>query len=168
MDSAGEATIRTARRSDVPALVELRVQHLGETARSEPGVRMGADARTRSEHALPVWLGQDERIVLTAEFPAEEGDGVVAGYAMGSVGVLPPILRRQRVGEILECFVGPAHRGAGLGRSLVEKLTEVLLTRGVHVLRASVPAGNESAKQRFGAAGYAPVLYVMRRSVDRL
>jgi GNAT superfamily N-acetyltransferase len=167
MDSAGEATIRTARRGDVPALVDLRVQHLGETARAEPGVRMGADARSRSEHALPVWLGQDERIVLVAVMPGDD-DGVIAGYAMGSVGVLPPILRRQRVGEILECFVGLPHRGGGLGRLLVEKLTDVLLGRGVHVLRASVPAGNETAKQRFASAGYSPVLFVMRRTVDRL
>ena len=168
MSSSGESAIRSARRGDVPALVNLRVQHLGETARQEPGVRLGPDARTRSEHALPVWLGQEGRVVLVVEVPGADGDVTLAGYAMGSIGTLPPILKHQRVGEILECFVAPTHRGAGLGRDLIEKLTEILLGRGAHVLRAAVPVGSEDAKVRFHASGYAPIFFVMRRNVESL
>ncbi|MDJ0974605.1 MAG: GNAT family N-acetyltransferase [Planctomycetota bacterium] len=160
-------TIRAARRGDVPALVDLRIQHLGEIAKQATHVRLLPDARQRTEQSLPVWLGQEGRIVLVAEAPAPEGEeGVLVGYAMGLVSTWPPVFKNQKVGEILECYVGVKYRAQGTGRGLVAKLTEILVGRGVEVLRSVVPEGLEGASGRMAAAGYQPLYLVMQRELD--
>lgn len=155
--------IRAARRGDVPALVDLRVQHLGEIARQAAHIRLLPDARQRTDQAFPVWLGQEGRIILVATI---DGDEDVGGYAMGLVSTWPPILQHQRVGEVLECYVAPDHRGGGIGRALVAKLTEILVGREVEVLRAVVPEGIEDAQARLVSGGYAPLYHVMQRNLD--
>lgn len=170
MTIEGQPEIRAAKRGDVPALVDLRIQHLGEIAKQAPHVRLLPDARQRTDQTMPVWLGQEGRIVLVAEIGApeagEEGEGTVVGYAMGLVSTWPPVIKHQRVGEVLECYVSEGHRGQGTGRRLVAKLTEILVGRGVEVLRAVVPEGVDGAATRMGAAGYEPLYVVMQRELD--
>lgn len=162
----GAPEIRAARRGDVPALVDLRIHHLGEVAKQAAGVRLLPDARQRTEQALPVWLGQDDRVLLVAVLAAGEAEEQVVGYAMGLVSTWPPIFRNQHVGEVLECFVQEGRRGLGIGNALVAKLTEILVGRGVEVLRAVVPEGIEGAGERLQGAGYQPLFLVMKRNLD--
>lgn len=155
------------------------MRYLGEAAHAEPRLRLLAEARTRTEQALPVWMGKDECILLVAlgppprggsdaDTPEEEAEGPPVGYAMGVLHVWPPILQRQRGGEIVEVYVLPEHRGSGLGRSLVQVLTQVLRGRGAQVLRAALPIVNEDARARMRAAGYEPLQVVMERRLDAL
>lgn len=167
MTMQGPPVIRAARRGDVPALVDLRIQHLGEIAKQASHVRLLSDARQRTEQALPVWLGQEGRIVLVAESGGGEGEeGTLVGYAMGFVSTWPPVFKNQRVGEVLECYVTRPHRGQGTGRELVGKLTEILVGRGVEVLRSVAPEGLPGAAERMAAAGYEPLYLVMQRELD--
>lgn len=167
MTTQGAPAIRAAKRGDVPALVDLRIRHLGEVAKQAAGISLLPDARQRTEQALPVWLGQDDRVVLVAEVGGEE-EGTLVGYAMGLVSTWPPVFRNQHVGEVLECYVSAGARGQGVGSQLVAKLTEILVGRGVQVLRAVVPEGIEGAGGRLGDAGYAPLYVVMKRNLDDL
>ncbi len=168
MTMHGQPVIRAARRGDVPALVDLRIQHLGEIAKQATHVRLLPDARQRTEQTMPVWLGQQGRLVLVAELGSdeEEGESVVVGYAMGLVSTWPPLFKNQKVGEVLECYVAAAHRGHGTGRQLIHKLTEILVGRDVEVLRAIVPEGVDVAHARMVAEGYEPLYVVMRRDLD--
>ncbi len=168
---SSQREVRAARRGDVPQLVDLRIQHLGAVARLEPPARLSPDARSRIEQILPVWLGQDDRVILVAEAEktaADNGDGPLVGYAMGILNIWPPVLRSQHVGEILECYVVPPRRGKGVGHHLLKVLTDILCGRGAKVLRASVPIRNEAARERLGHEGYDPLYYVMTRSLDDL
>ena len=171
--SAGEPTIRAARKTDVAALVELRVLFLAEVARLESNVRLLPDVRSRTEHAMPVWVFQEGRILLVAEGEvdgptSDEGAATLplVGYAMGQVKVWPPVLSHLRVGEVTECFVHPQARGRGLGKALVDKLTTILEGRDAEVLRASASLANEAATGRLEAAGYSPVYKVWSRRLD--
>jgi ribosomal protein S18 acetylase RimI-like enzyme len=166
--SGGErARVRAARRQDIPRMVDLRVHYLGESAHLEPRLPMSADARQRTEQMLPVWMGQDERVILVAEGDAGEGaEAPLVGYVMGRMDTLPPVLARQHVGEILECFVEPAWRGRGLGQALVAVVSEAFVGRGAEVLRADVPVANETARVRLEAQGYRPLQWILDRRLD--
>jgi GNAT superfamily N-acetyltransferase len=153
------------------------MRYLGEAAHEEPRLRLLAEARTRTEQALPVWMGQEDCILLVALGPAsepvaveegEEPEGIPVGYAMGVLHTWPPVLKRQRGGEVVEIYVLPEHRGTGLGRGLVQVVTQVLRGRGAQVLRAALPVANEDARTRLRAAGYDPLQVVMERRLDAL
>ena len=162
--SEAELHVRSARRSDVPALVDLRVQHLGERVSSEPGARLVPDVRARSEQHMPVWLGEEHRVLLVAQEGTDEDEGArLVGYAMGVVTRWPPILRAQRVGDIAELHVVPELRGKGLGQRMAHRLSQLLAGRGVQTLRATVPAGQPAAQARLEAEGYRPLYIVMKR-----
>lgn len=156
-----EASVRSARRADVPPLTDLRVGYLAEMARLEPRLRLLPDVRERTVHALPVWIDQDDRILIVAEVP-----GVLWGYATGVATVWPPILRNQHVGEVSELYVHPDARGRGIGRLLLQRLTTALKDLGAVVLRAPVPVGNHDSLTRFGAIGYRPLQLVLQRSLE--
>lgn len=162
--AAARRRVRLAGRHDVPGLVDLRVRFLGERARLERKPGLTADVRARCEALIPVWLGQEERLLLVAQ-GAEPG-APLAGYALGLVAVWPPLFKRTRVGEVQEIYVDPSARGQGLGRVLLQQLTDTLLGRGVEVLRAPVAARDAESLTRFQALGYRPWQHVLVRRAD--
>jgi ribosomal protein S18 acetylase RimI-like enzyme len=153
--------VRPAARHDVPVVVDLRVRFLGERARLEGLPGIPPDARARCEALLPVWMGQDDCVLLVGHL-----EGAVKGYALGRVSTWPPLLKHTHVGEVVEVYVEPAARGKGLGKALIRVLTESLAARGVEVLRAAVAARDVSSTARFQAAGYAPWQHTLVRRAD--
>jgi L-amino acid N-acyltransferase YncA len=145
----------------VPAVVDLRVRFLGERARLEGLPGIPPDARSRCEALLPVWMGQDDCVLLVGQV-----EGHVRGYALGRVSTWPPLLKHTHVGEVVEVFVDPAARGRGLGKALIAVLTESLAARGVSVLRAAVAARDANSLSRFQAAGYQPWQHTLVRRAD--
>jgi ribosomal protein S18 acetylase RimI-like enzyme len=164
-----EARARPARRLDTHALTDLRVQYLAEMARLEPRLQLLPDVRERTEHAIPIWLEQEGRVLLVAEAPgADDAHPDLVGYATGVATVWPPVFRHQHVGEVSEVFVLPAHRGKGYGRRLLAMLSESLLQAGAVVLRAPVAAQNEDSLERFRAQGYRTLQVVLQKSLEDL
>ena len=168
MSVDSEASVRGARRVDVQPLTDLRIAYLAELARLEPRLQLLPDVRERTLHALPVWIDQDDRVLLVSEVPGvgEEGHPVLLGYATGVAKVWPPVLRNQHVGEVSELYVLPDSRGQGVGRALLKRLTAALRELGAEVLRAPVPTRNEDSLQRFEAIGYRPLQRVLQRSLE--
>lgn len=172
MTAENPGAVRAARRGDLQQLVDLRMRFLGETAHDEPRLRLLPDARQRTEQALPVWMGQEDRILLVAEAPSRSPDGEAGpeliGYAMGLLNVWPPVFQSQHVGEIAECYVNESSRGKGVGGALIKLLTDVLCGRGATVLRGGVPVSNASVRAHLVSAGYAPLQFVMERRLNAL
>jgi GNAT superfamily N-acetyltransferase len=163
--SSPHVRVRTAKRSDLARLAELRHWHLAETARLEPRLALTVEARERIGIAVAAWLEQEDRAVLVAETPSSAGEPLVAGFATGLLSIWPPVLRSQRVGEVSEVFVVPTSRGKGIGRALLDAVVADLVSRGAEVLRAPVPTRNEWASGVFLGKGFAPHLRVMERPV---
>ena len=173
MSDEVRSAVRAARRSDLHALTDLRLQFLGEAAHADTRLRLMPDARQRTEQALPVWMGQADRVLVVAMDPAlASGDGPGAedaplvGYAMGLLGAVPPVLAAQQVGEILEVYVDPAQRGRGLGDQLLSVVSNALVGRGAQVLRAAVPAHDDDSRARLERAGYGALQLEFERSLD--
>lgn len=171
MASEARSAVRAARRSDLQTLADLRMRYLGEVAHLEPRLRLMSDARVRMEAALPVWMGQEGRILLVAEGEVPEGEDAdgsapLAGFANALFKTVPPLLAHQHVGEIIEVYVSPDARGRGLGKALVDVATEALIGRGAEVLRSTVPVTAEAGQAQLGAAGYQPLEYLLERRLD--
>ncbi|MDA1196172.1 MAG: GNAT family N-acetyltransferase [Planctomycetota bacterium] len=158
-------SVRAARRSDLQVLTDLRMRFLGEAAHDEPRLRLMPDARVRTEQAFPVWMGHDDRVILLAAPSEGEDEATPVAYAMGLLRRAPPILASQNVGEILEVYVTPEHRGEGLAAKLVAVLTDALVGRGAEVLRSAVPVGHVAATARLERAGYRPLQIELERSL---
>lgn len=156
------ALARPATRHDLPALASLRVHFLGERARLEGLPGLAPDARARCEALLPVWLGQEQRVLQVAL----DGEGRVQGYAAGQVASWPPLVKPTRVGELAELYVEGEARGRGLGRALLQAMGSALRARGAEVLRAAVPARDAAGQARLQAAGYLPWQQVLRRRLE--
>ena len=160
MSDDARAAIRAARRSDLHALTDLRLQFLGEAAHADTRLRLMPDARQRTEQALPVWMGQTDRVLLVALDPAlSHGDGPGAddapavGYAMGLLGNVPPVLLHQHVGEILEVHVAPEHRGRGYGTRVTAHLCRQLVPHA-DPIGLNVKADNEAAIRCYRNLGF--------------
>jgi len=173
MPDGARSAIRAARRSDLHRVADLRMRYLGEAAHGEVRLRLQPDARARTEQALPVWMGHDDRVLIVAEGeppPVAEGEEApvapIVGYAMGLLNIAPPVLESQHVGEILEVYLDREARGHGLGQALVDVLTDALRGRGAQVLRAAVPVANEAARAQLAHAGYQPLQRILERSLD--
>lgn len=163
----GRNRIRAARRGDIPALVDLRVQFLGEAVHDEPRLRLLPDVRERSQHALPVWLEQTGRLLLVAEGDAVDGgEPPVVGYAMGTADVHPPVFEHQHVGTIAEIYVTPDARGRGLFGALVDLLGEMLGHRDAQVLRVEMPIGHTRMRDALRARGFEELQYTMARPLS--
>ena len=162
-----ETTVRPARRMDTHALADLRVSYLAEMARLEPRLQLLPDVRLRTEQAVPIWIDQEERVLLVAALPGvDDAHPELLGYATGLATVWPPIFTNQHVGEVSEVYVVPERRGQGIGRELLATLSQGLLDLGAVVLRAPVAARNEDSLQRFRAQGYQRLQYVLQRGLE--
>ncbi len=162
-----ETTVRSARRMDTHALADLRVSYLAEMARLEPRLQLLPDVRQRTEHAIPIWIDQEERILLVAAGPGgDDTHPELLGYATGVATVWPPIFRNQHVGEVSEVYVVPERRGEGIGRELLGTLSQGLLGLGAVVLRAPVAARNRDSLDRFATQGFHRLQYVLQRGLE--
>ena len=134
-------TIRDARRSDVPAMLEIYAYFVRETAVSfEYEVPTEAEfARRLEEHqaAFP-WLVCEE-------------NGRVMGYAYAGRA-----FERAAYGWNAEisCYLAPELRGRGVGRRLYARIEEILTRLGYYKLFAVVTSANAPSVAFHRALGF--------------
>lgn len=108
--------------------------------------------RETLDDALEEWYASDRLVEAVAEHSTvllivERGDEVV--------GFVHAVWNREE-GDILRVYVGPDHRGEGLGRALVEHACEDLFDRGVDQVKAMVLAANEQGNRFYRSLGFEP------------
>jgi N-acetylglutamate synthase len=109
----------------------------------------GRDARESLERELEMGL---------AEFLVAESDGRLVGVVLGT--------HDGRKGWVNRLAVSPAHRGRGLGRSLVQEVEARLAERGIEVIACLIEVPNTSSMSFFRHLGYsaAPdIVYFSKR-----
>jgi phosphinothricin acetyltransferase len=134
-------TIRTAARVDLPAVAAIYNAGIAE------GVAT-FETRPREPDELAPWL-DDGRPFLVAE-----RDGAVLGWARA--GAYSDRCVYEGVGEHA-VYVDPAARGAGLGRALLEALSEAAEQAGLHKLTSRIFSDNAPSLAAHRAAGFAEV-----------
>lgn len=158
MTEPGRITIRPARRDDVPAMAALVAefaQYMRTLGDSTPQ-RLDADALERDGFgADPAFHG------LVAE-----ASGVVVGFLLHHAGYDTDAA--ARLVFVVDLFVTPAARGAGVGARLMRAVRDIARANGAQQLVWTIDRRNALARQfyeRIGA-GYVRDLELMYLDVD--
>ena len=147
MCSRSATTVGRIGLSDVEAFRELRLRAL----RDDPKA-FGSTHENETQRSLAEWRARVED--STAGDSAFLALATVDGVAVGMVGGYEPA-DRPADREVVSMWVGPAWRGTGLGRSLIEAVEAWAAAAGAVHLTLWVVASNTPAVNLYHRAGFA-------------
>lgn len=102
----------------------------------------------------------------TRTLVAEE-DGQLVGYVLGVVvDFVPEMFEQNSGGFLADIFVEDAYRQRGVGRQLVDALTEWFRAHGVHYFEWYVAANNPVGRAFWQSVGGRDLMVRMRIDVD--
>ena len=117
--------------------------------------REHADSWRRRRASYAAWFAAGNAVLHVAE----DGDGVMAGYAMVRLsGGWSQLATPEAMAELESLSISRAHRGRGLGSRLIAAVHDDLRERGIELLTLAVFAGNEPAARLYARFGMQPVL----------
>ena len=117
--------------------------------------REPADSWRRRRAGYAAWFDAGHAVLHVAQ----DGDGVLAGYAMVRLGGgWSQLAVPEAMAELESLSIGRAHRGRGLGSRLVGAVHDDLRERGIDLLTLTVFAGNAPAARLYARFGMQPVL----------
>ena len=107
------------------------------------------------------WLAEEDAFACVAR----DDDGRAIGYALVTVNAGSPTWREpERFGYMETLSVLPEHRGAGVGRALMDAVDARLDALGVGDLRLSVMAANASGRAFYEHLGFEDYALMIRRT----
>jgi GNAT superfamily N-acetyltransferase len=146
-------SVRAAERTDVAALVRLRLANAERHVQLAPAVYRLPDVEVVRRHFESVLSNESNTVISVAE---------AAGEVVGMVELVllaePPdhqILIPRRAAEI-HTVVLDGHRGQGVGSALVSAAERAARERGVAILYAGIFTPNTGAVRFYTAAGFGP------------
>jgi ribosomal protein S18 acetylase RimI-like enzyme len=157
------ASVRPATPADLPAIGRLgallvRTHHDFDSERF-----VAATPQTERGYAsfLGTQLDEPNVIVLVAE-----RDGEVVGYTYAGVEGRDYMSLRGPAGVLYDIVVDPAHRGRGVGRTLLDATLSALRARRAPRVVLSTAERNEPAQRLFERAGFRRTMVEMTRELD--
>lgn len=146
-------SIRAAERTDVAALVRLRLANAERHVQLAPAIYRFPDVEVVRGHFESVLSNESNTVISVAE---------AAGEVVGMVELVllaePPdhqILIPRRAAEI-HTVVLDEHRGQGVGAALVSAAERVAAERGASILYAGIFTPNTDAVRFYSSAGFGP------------
>ncbi len=158
---SGAAPQRRARRDDLDALVALWLALCEHHAELSPQFRLGPEAAQELRRQLADQLGDPDQACFVADAP----EGGLAGFCTVRVDRAAPILDDPLRAEILDLFVRPARRRAGLGAALLEAALAWLRARGIRRVEVRVLTRNAVGQRFWRAHGFGSFVDVLERAV---
>ena len=157
------ATIRPAEPADLPAIGRLGALLVRTHHDFDPKRFIPASPQTERGYAsfLGTQLDTPNIIVLVAE-----RDGELLGYTYAGVEGYDYMSLRGPAGVLYDIVVDPAHRGRGVGRTLLDATMAALGGRGVPRVVLSTAERNDSAQRLFARAGFRRTMIEMTRELD--
>jgi ribosomal protein S18 acetylase RimI-like enzyme len=120
----------------------------------------------RTEDAYASFLGsqlkEPDVIVLVAV-----QRGTVLGYTYAGNEGSDYMSLRGPAGVLYDIVVDPEHRGAGVGRMLLDATLDALAARGAPRVVLSTAEQNDTAQRLFARAGFRRTMIEMTRELDR-
>jgi [ribosomal protein S18]-alanine N-acetyltransferase len=144
---------------------------VARTADALPIARM---SKNLIEHGLP-WSWTENRVRNSIRHPETAVIAARDGRRLAGFGIMQYLDAHAHLNLLA---VGPAYRGRGLGRELVEWLEACARTAGIFEVRLELRAGNDRARAfyevlGYSVAGHVPAYYAgtedacrMRRSLS--
>jgi ribosomal protein S18 acetylase RimI-like enzyme len=155
--------IRPATNTDLPQIGRLGAL-LVKTHHDFDAERFIA-ATPETEHGYASYLGTqlDKPNVIVL---VEEHDGKVVGYTYAGVEGYDYMSLRGPAGIVYDIVVDPAHRGRGIGRTLLDATLAALQERGAPRVVLSTAERNETAQHLFTRAGFRRTMIEMTRELN--
>ena len=154
--------VRPARPADLPAIGRLGALLVRTHHDFDPERFIAATPRT--EHAYASFLGSqlDEPNVVIL---VGDEDGQLLGYTYAGVEETDYMSLRGPAGVLYDIVVDPAHRGRGVGRTLLDATVAALGSRGAPRVVLSTAERNEVAQRLFARAGFRRTMIEMTREL---
>lgn len=124
----------------------------------DPRRFMTATPNTEAGYAayLNSQITQPDVIVLVAEY-----EDAVIGYTYAGLEGTDYMALRGPAGVVYDLVVDPGHRGAGVGRRLLEATIRALGDKGAPRLVLSTAKRNTAAQRLFASMGFRPTMIEM-------
>lgn len=157
-----QVNIRKAVRADMRAVGRLGALLVRLHHDFDPRRFMAASPQTEQGYGsfLGTQLVDPDVIVLVAE-----RDGEVVGYTYAGVEGVDYMSLRGPAGVLYDIIVDPAHRGHGVGRTLLDATLAELAARGSPRVVLSTAERNEAAQHLFARAGFRRTMIEMTREL---
>lgn len=157
-----QVNIRKAVRADMRAVGRLGALLVRLHHDFDPRRFMAASPQTEQGYGsfLGTQLADPDVIVLVAE-----RDGEVVGYTYAGVEGVDYMSLRGPAGVLYDIIVDPAHRGHGVGRTLLDATLAELAARGSPRVVLSTAERNEAAQHLFARAGFRRTMIEMTREL---
>lgn len=123
-----------------------------------------AGAATPAKYAtfIESQLRRLEVVILVAE-----DEKSLVGYIYAAYEGTDYMSLRGPAGVMHDIFVDPAHRGQGVGRSLLEAAIQELTVRGARLFVLSTAYRNHAAQKLFAGVGFRPTMIEMTYERDQ-
>ena len=156
-------TIRPAMQADLTAVGKLGALLVRTHHDFDPKRFIAATAGT--EHGYGSFLGtqldKPNVVVLVAEQDAQ-----VIGYTYAGVEGNDYMSLRGPAGVLYDIVVDPAHRGRGVGGTLLDATLDALEARGAPRVVLSTAEQNAAAQRLFARAGFRRTMIEMTRELN--
>jgi len=155
--------IRPAAPADLPAIGRLGALLVRTHHEFDPRRFIAATPQTEQRYAsfLGTQLDEPNIVILVAVRDSE-----VLGYTYAGVEGPDYMSLRGPAGALYDIVVDPAHRGHGVGRTLLDATLEVLEARGAPRVVLSTAERNEAAQRLFARAGFRRTMVEMTRELS--
>jgi ribosomal protein S18 acetylase RimI-like enzyme len=164
MTTSAIVQVRRATPGDLPAIGRLGALLVRTHHEYDPQRFIPATSRTPQGYAsfLATQLEQSQLVVLVAE----QG-GEVVGYTYAGIEGQDWMALRGPAGVLYDIVVDPAHRGKGIGRTLLDETLQQLEARGAPRVVLSTAQQNQEAQRLFARAGFRRTMVEMTRETKR-
>lgn len=155
--------IRPAAPPDLPTIGRLGALLVRTHHDFDPRRFIAATPQTEHRYAsfLGTQLDEPNIVILVAVRDSE-----VLGYTYAGVEGPDYMSLRGPAGVLYDIVVDPAHRGHGVGRTLLDATLEVLEARGAPRVVLSTAERNEAAQRLFTRAGFRRTMLEMTRELS--
>lgn len=155
--------IRPAAPPDLPTIGRLGALLVRTHHDFDPRRFIAATPQTEHRYAsfLGTQLDEPNIVILVAVRDSE-----VLGYTYAGVEGPDYMSLRGPAGVLYDIVVDPAHRGHGVGRTLLDATLEVLEARGAPRVVLSTAERNETAQRLFTRAGFRRTMLEMTRELS--
>lgn len=157
---------RPATADDRPAIVQANADMQEFERRLHDSRRPGPDVAAGCYDELLRVIGENDGVLVVAEI-----DGAFVGYGSGCIERYNSVAETDDsnvYGLVRDVYVVPTHRGQGIATRLIQAVEDHLRRRGISRLRINMLYANESARNAYRKAGFAPYEIMMEKRVKPL
>jgi ribosomal protein S18 acetylase RimI-like enzyme len=150
-------TIESLQLVDLDKASRLIHKFWGLNAEFEPTLELDEDYLDEIKKNVKMSIADKRQMVLVAR-DEQKIVGLIRVEVRDN-----PYYGKKPIGKIIELYVVPAHRRAGVAAALLDRVSERLSGQGIEILTAEFPTQNVLAASFYESNSFAPFITVYAR-----